>query len=65
MRFSLGVAVFAGMLGVTAFGLVFTPIFYKVIRGKSAVKPKAAAGPADAGDAHAPPAAGHGEPAVS
>ena len=32
MRQSLGVAVFAGMLGVTGFGLVFTPVFYVVIR---------------------------------
>ncbi len=26
----LGTAVFAGMIGVTAFGLIFTPIFYVV-----------------------------------
>ncbi|MBS0251730.1 MAG: efflux RND transporter permease subunit, partial [Proteobacteria bacterium] len=32
MRQSLGTAVFAGMLGVTAFGLIFTPIFYVVVR---------------------------------
>ena len=32
MRQSLGTAVFAGMLGVTVFGLVFTPVFYAVIR---------------------------------
>ena len=32
MRQSLGTAVFAGMLGVTFFGLVFTPIFYVVCR---------------------------------
>jgi len=32
MRQSLGTAVFAGMIGVTAFGLVFTPIFYVVVR---------------------------------
>jgi Cu/Ag efflux pump CusA len=32
MRFALGVAVFSGMLGVTFFGLVFTPVFYDVIR---------------------------------
>ncbi|EME71230.1 cation/multidrug efflux pump [Paramagnetospirillum caucaseum] len=32
MRQSLGTAVFYGMLGVTGFGLVFTPIFYVVIR---------------------------------
>jgi multidrug efflux pump subunit AcrB len=32
MRQSLGTAVFAGMLGVTLFGLAFTPVFYAVIR---------------------------------
>ena len=32
MRRSLGTAVFAGMLGVTLFGLVFTPVFYAVVR---------------------------------
>ena len=43
MRFSLGVAVFSGMLGVTAFGLIFTPIFYKTIRGLSGAAKKDAA----------------------
>jgi Cu/Ag efflux pump CusA len=33
MRQSLGTAVFFGMLGVTLFGLVFTPVFYVVARG--------------------------------
>jgi multidrug efflux pump len=33
MRFALGIAVFSGMLGVTLFGLFFTPVFYLVIRG--------------------------------
>jgi len=33
MRQSLGTAVFFGMLGVTGFGLIFTPAFYVVIRG--------------------------------
>jgi multidrug efflux pump len=32
MRHMLGVAVFSGMLGVTAFGIFFTPVFYAVIR---------------------------------
>ncbi len=32
MRQSLGTAVFAGMLGVTVFGLLFTPAFYTFIR---------------------------------
>src|SRR5262249_34447575 len=32
MRRSLGTAVFAGMLGVTAFGVFLTPVFFYVIR---------------------------------
>ncbi len=32
MRQSLGTAVFFGMIGVTLFGLIFTPIFYVVVR---------------------------------
>ncbi|MEM8906649.1 MAG: multidrug efflux RND transporter permease subunit, partial [Bacteroidota bacterium] len=32
MRRSLGVAVFSGMLGVTLFGLLFTPVFYVICR---------------------------------
>ncbi|WED44105.1 efflux RND transporter permease subunit [Legionella cardiaca] len=31
MRQALGVAVFSGMIGVTFFGLVFTPVFYVLI----------------------------------
>jgi HAE1 family hydrophobic/amphiphilic exporter-1 len=48
MRQSLGTAVFFGMLGVTLFGLVLTPVFYVVTRRFSA--PRRAAGTA------APPA---------
>jgi hydrophobe/amphiphile efflux-1 (HAE1) family protein len=33
MRHAMGVAVFAGMLGVTFFGLFLTPVFYVVIQG--------------------------------
>ncbi|PRW93134.1 MULTISPECIES: efflux RND transporter permease subunit [Pseudomonas] len=33
MRHAMGVAVFAGMLGVTLFGLFLTPVFYVVMRG--------------------------------
>ena len=33
MRQALGTAVFFGMIGVTAFGLIFTPVFYVVSRG--------------------------------
>jgi hydrophobe/amphiphile efflux-1 (HAE1) family protein len=32
LRQTLGTAVFSGMIGVTAFGLVFTPVFYVVTR---------------------------------
>ena len=33
MRQSLGTAVFFGMIGVTLFGLLFTPVFYVTVRG--------------------------------
>ncbi|MBL8797441.1 MAG: efflux RND transporter permease subunit [Planctomycetia bacterium] len=32
MRFTLGVAVFSGMIGVTIFGIFLTPVFYYVVR---------------------------------
>ncbi len=32
MRQSLGTAVFSGMIGVTLFGLIFTPVFYVLVR---------------------------------
>src|SRR5260370_9067616 len=32
MRRAIGVAVFFGMLGVTAFGLVLTPVFYVLVQ---------------------------------
>ncbi len=32
MRQALGTVVFYGMLGVTFFGLLLTPVFYRVIR---------------------------------
>ena len=37
----MGVAVFAGMLGVTFFGLFLTPVFYVVCRGLDRFMPKA------------------------
>jgi multidrug efflux pump len=33
MRHAMGIAVFFGMLGVTAFGLFLTPVFYVLMRG--------------------------------
>jgi multidrug efflux pump len=41
MRVALGVAVFSGMLGVTIFGIFFTPVFYVVVRWFTERKPKA------------------------
>ena len=33
VRQAMGIAVFAGMLGVTVFGLFLTPVFYVVVEG--------------------------------
>ena len=38
MRIALGTAVFWGMIGVTLFGLIFTPVFYVVIRKLTGTK---------------------------
>jgi hydrophobe/amphiphile efflux-1 (HAE1) family protein len=46
LRQALGTAVFSGMIGVTIFGLIFTPVFYVVCRWialKTTRKPKAEA----------------------
>lgn len=46
MRQAMGVAVFAGMIGVTAFGLFLTPVFYVVImKAVALLHPKRAAAP--------------------
>lgn len=39
MRHAMGIAVFAGMLGVTAFGLVLTPVFYVALRALTGNRP--------------------------
>ncbi len=39
MRQAMGVAVFAGMIGVTAFGLFLTPVFYVLLRALSGNRP--------------------------
>ncbi|WP_411878737.1 efflux RND transporter permease subunit [Polaromonas sp. YR568] len=66
MRHAMGVAVFSGMIGVTAFGLFLTPVFYVVLRRLTGNRPlklhgevphlEAFAGSGGAG-AHAQPAA--------
>jgi multidrug efflux pump subunit AcrB len=40
LRRALGVAVFFGMIGVTVFGLIFTPVFYTVMRALGDRLPK-------------------------
>jgi hydrophobe/amphiphile efflux-1 (HAE1) family protein len=48
LRQTLGTAVFSGMIGVTAFGLIFTPVFYVVSRWialRAAGKPAAPPAP--------------------
>jgi multidrug efflux pump len=50
MRRAIGVAVLSGMLGVTLFGLVLTPVFYVLLRHlaqRFARKPAAHGGGAD------------------
>ena len=39
MRSAMGVAVFAGMIGVTAFGLFLTPVFYVLVRRLAGNRP--------------------------
>ena len=51
MRVAIGTAVFCGMIGVTAFGVILTPVFFVVIRRLLEPKIKPAAD-------HARPAAG-------
>ncbi|WP_156256258.1 efflux RND transporter permease subunit [Sandarakinorhabdus oryzae] len=50
MRQALGTAVFAGMLGVTGFGLLLTPAFYVITRGLAGRREQAATGPEAAGN---------------
>jgi len=45
LRQTLGTAVFSGMIGVTAFGLIFTPAFYVICRWLAALGGRAKTGP--------------------
>ncbi len=47
MRIALGTGVFWGMIGVTLFGLLFTPVFYAVIRKLTAPRSTTGAQPLD------------------
>jgi len=52
MRHAMGIAVFAGMLGVTLFGLLLTPVFYVVVR-RLALRREARRTRARSGNQHA------------
>ena len=58
LRQTLGTAVFSGMIGVTVFGLIFTPVFYVVCRWLAKLGRRRADAPATP-----PPAASTGQPA--
>jgi multidrug efflux pump len=47
MRRAMGVAVFAGMIGVTFFGLYLTPVFYQLLEKLGSRKPAPVALPAE------------------
>ena len=47
VRYATGITVFAGMLGVTVFGLFLTPVFYVALRKLVARKPVAAGSASD------------------
>jgi multidrug efflux pump len=60
MRRAIGVAVFFGMLGVTGFGLVLTPVFYvvvqRIVEGREIKKSPASAGLTPSASAPSPSA---------
>jgi multidrug efflux pump len=58
MRRTLGIAVFTGMLGVTAFGVFLTPVFYDVIQhfGRPPAPPAGSEPPPQHGAPHPSPA---------
>ena len=57
MRQSLGTAVFSGMIGVTLFGLIFTPVFYVLVRSVAAKRLAKSPGADTRGGPAGPPAA--------
>ena len=56
MRHAMGVAVFAGMIGVTVFGIFLTPVFYVLLRQLTGNRPLTMHGDHGHG--------GHGEPGL-
>ncbi len=60
MRQAMGVAVFAGMIGVTAFGLFLTPVFYVALRRLAGNRPLRQHQPSTHVDIPAPATSGGG-----
>jgi len=60
MRQAMGVAVFAGMIGVTAFGLFLTPVFYVALRRLAGNRPLRQHQPSTHIDIPAPATSGGG-----
>jgi multidrug efflux pump len=58
MRHAMGVAVFSGMIGVTVFGLVLTPLFYLLVRKLTQRMRRRQAGSASAPGVLPPPVPG-------
>jgi multidrug efflux pump len=57
MRQTLGTAVFAGMIGVTLFGIFLTPVFYVLLRQITGNRPLKQHGASTAVPEHQPVAA--------
>jgi len=55
LRIAIGTAVFWGMIGVTLFGLIFTPVFYVVVRALADRKRRRGGGSAQVPAAPLPP----------
>jgi multidrug efflux pump len=65
MRSSMGVAVFSGMIGVTAFGLFLTPVFYVLLRKLAGNRPLVEHGTHVAPISHTPGSGGIAHPVLA
>ena len=65
MRRAMGVAVFAGMIGVTAFCLFLTPVFYVLLRKLAGNRPLVEHGAHVAPISQAPHGGGMGQPVLA
>ena len=65
LRSAMGVAVFAGMIGVTAFGLFLTPVFYVLLRKLAGNRPLVEHGAHVAPISHAPGTGGTAHPVLA